>query len=330
MQRRNFLKSLAITPIVASCTLNAKDNTDVVNNQYLGKAGIIDLDKCDGCKGFDVPKCVSACRDKNSSNFPQPIKDIPAYFPRKGYEDYSKNQDDISRLTPYNWTFVEKVDIDGKEISIPRRCMHCDDPTCQKICPFGVIGKEESNAVHIDDKFCFGGAKCRDVCPWGIPQRQAGVGIYLKVAPKLAGGGAMYKCDMCKDLLENGEKSACETSCPKDAIIFDDKKQILQMVEDAKNNGKYIYGDLQNGGTSTFYISSIDFQKIDEAIARKYGKNDGVLDAKSQKMGRPHMNVDVKNMINKDSALVKSVLFAPVAGVIAGAIAVAKSKDAKK
>lgn len=54
-----------------------------------------------------------------------------------------------------------------------------------------------------------------------------------------------------------------------------------------------------------------------------------MLDAKSQKVGRPHMNVEVKNMLNEDSALVKSVLFAPVAGVIAGAIAVAKSKNNK-
>jgi Fe-S-cluster-containing dehydrogenase component len=34
----------------------------------------------------------------------------------------------------------------------------------------------------IDHSICFGGAKCRDVCPWGIPQRQASVGIYLKLA----------------------------------------------------------------------------------------------------------------------------------------------------
>ena len=221
------------------------------------------------------------------------------------------------------------MEVDGKEVSIPRRCMHCDDLTCQKVCPFGVIGKESSNAVHIDDTFCFGGAKCRDVCPWGIPQRQAGVGIYLKIAPKLAGGDAMYKCDMCKDLLEQGERPACETSCPKEAIIFDDKQKILQMVQQAKNEGKCIYGDSQNGGTNTFYISSVDFQKIDEAIAKKYGKESGVLDAKSQKVGRPHMNVEVKNMLNEDSVLVKSVLFAPVAGVIAGAIAVAKSKNNK-
>lgn len=54
--------------------------------------------------------------------FPEPIKDIPQYFPRKIYEDYSKNRDDISRLSPYNWTFVEELEIDSKKVFVPRHC----------------------------------------------------------------------------------------------------------------------------------------------------------------------------------------------------------------
>lgn len=115
----------------------------------------------------------------------------------------------------------------------------------KRFAPLGLLGKDDNNAVNIDEHYCFGGAKCRDVCPWGIPQRQAGVGIYLKIAPKLAGGGAMFKCDMCADLLAQGKKPACETQCPKEAIIFDDKAKILALVEEAKKEGKFIYGDTQ-------------------------------------------------------------------------------------
>ena len=74
-----------------------------------GKASIINLDKCDGCEGYEMPKCVSACKEKNAARFPEPTKDIAQYFPRKIYEDYSKNRDDISRLSPYNWTFVKEA-----------------------------------------------------------------------------------------------------------------------------------------------------------------------------------------------------------------------------
>ena len=38
------------------------------------------------------------------------------------------------------------------------------------------------------------------------------------------------------------------------------------------------------------------------------------------------MNVVVKNFVSEDSALIKGVLAAPLIGVVAGAIAVAKSK----
>jgi len=32
--------------------------------------------------------------------------------------------------------------------------------------------KTAEGAVVIDHESCFGGAKCRSVCPWNIPQRQ--------------------------------------------------------------------------------------------------------------------------------------------------------------
>lgn len=327
MQRRNFVKFLAFSPAL----LSAEANSKIIKPKGEGIASIIDLDKCDGCANLSVPACVSACKSKNSARFPEPIADIPEYFPRKVKEDYSKNRDDISRLSPYNFTFVENVKVGDKSVFVPRRCMHCDDPTCQKLCPFGVIGKDENGAVDIDEHFCFGGAKCRDACPWGIPQRQAGVGIYLKIAPKLGGGGAMFKCDMCKDLLAQGQKPACQTSCPQNALIFDNKSTILAQVQKARENGKFIYGDTQNGGTSTFYISSVDFKDINSALSQKYGINESEFNGKTQKMGRPHLSLDVPNFISDDSKLIKSVLLAPVAGLVAGAIAVAKSakKDEK-
>ncbi len=34
----------------------------------------------------------------------------------------------------------------------------------------------------------------------------------------------------------------------------------------AKNEGLYIYGDRQNGGTSTLYLSKIPFERINNAL----------------------------------------------------------------
>lgn len=328
--RRRFFKAACVlgasTFLTPKPQLNARQNLKPQTSKI---ASIIDLGLCDGCKHKLVPDCVRACKDKNAKRFPKPIENIPNYFPRKVREDYSNFKDDISRLSPYNFTYVESLEFDGREIFIPRRCMHCDDPTCAKLCPFGVISKDKNGAVDIDEKFCFGGAKCRDVCPWGIPQRQAGVGIYLKIAPKLAGGGAMFKCDMCADLLAKNEASACQSSCKKGAIIFGEREEITKKAQNlaqkykGTQDGTFIYGDIQNGGTSTFYVSPVPFEKISEILNKKHGFNESL----KQKTGIPHLNLKVNNFVNDDSALVKTTLFAPLIGLMAGAFALAKTKD---
>lgn len=268
LTRRGFLA--LSTTIGASLILGS--SAEAVEGKY---ATLIDLTKCDGCKEEPIPRCVKACREYNKNRFPEPKKPILPYWPRKTYEDWSNKKDKIDTLTPYNWIFVQKLNIDGQEINIPRRCMHCDNPPCVRECPFGALTKQPEGNSVINDKICFGGAKCRDVCPWHIPQRQAGVGIYLDILPKYAGGGVMYKCDLCKDKIKNGEEPACVTACKtrlgENAVFrFGERKTIYELAyKRAKEEKLYIYGDKQNGGTSTLYLSKIPFEKIEKALKEK-------------------------------------------------------------
>jgi Fe-S-cluster-containing hydrogenase component 2 len=130
--------------------------------RFSGYWTVIDLTKCDGCKGLETPLCVSACRQKNEANFPEPVKPIQPYWPQTKYEDWSDKRGLITRLTPDNWHYVEHVQVEhnGKKegIYVLRRCMHCDNPTCQKLCPFSAIKKDENGAVTINENICFGGA----------------------------------------------------------------------------------------------------------------------------------------------------------------------------
>lgn len=332
ISRRTFLKRTAFasaaTGIVLATGKPGYAQTDEsVDEKLVGS--LIDLTKCDGCKNYDAPKCVIACKEKNEHRFPQPKKPLLDYWPQKKHEDWSEEQDRIDRLTPYNWTYVESVSVDmngeEKEVHVPRRCMHCMDAPCQKLCPFGVISKTEHGAVKIDEFFCMGGAKCRSVCPWDIPQRQAGVGVYLHIVPELAGGGVMYKCDMCADLLEKGEKPVCETACPKGAIEFGPYKEIRQKaLKRAEEIGGYIYGDKENGGTLTLYVSDVPFDKIDEAIAKKKEEENDT------RWGRPHMKPDVENMLDTAKGYTLATIIAPIAGVAAAGISAYKMIKGEK
>lgn len=333
ISRRTFLKRTAFAGATVGILLATRKPAYAWQDESKKDAltgSLIDLTKCDGCKGFDTPLCVTACKNKNKHRFPQPEKPMKDYWPQKKHEDWSDQQERIDRLTPYNWTYVEKVtvNINGtttKEVAIPRRCMHCLDAPCQKLCPFGVIHKTEHGAVNIDPSFCMGGAKCRDVCPWGIPQRQAGVGLYLRIAPDLAGGGVMYKCDMCADLLASGRQPVCEVSCPKGAITFGPYQEIRKRAyERAEEINGYIYGDKENGGTLTFYVSDVPFKKIDEAILQKKKEENDKLP------GRPHMKPEVENILDSGYGMMLATLVAPIAGAAAAGIAAYKVMSGKQ
>ncbi|MCL6560086.1 MAG: 4Fe-4S dicluster domain-containing protein, partial [Firmicutes bacterium] len=223
ISRRDFLKRSIAAGLAGGLVLSG---TGKLAHASAGepRGAFYDLTRCDGCKGMRVPSCVSACREENKAKFPQPAEHIEYYWPRKIKEDWSDKKGLTTRLTPYNWTFVQNVRVEHKgktfDISIPRRCMHCDNPPCGNLCPFGAQGKTPEGPVVINKDLCLGGAKCREVCPWGIPARQAGVGLYMKIAPKYLGAGVMYKCDMCYDRIRAGKVPACVEACPRKAVSY--------------------------------------------------------------------------------------------------------------
>ncbi|MEJ5376550.1 MAG: 4Fe-4S dicluster domain-containing protein [bacterium] len=292
MSRRVFLKSgtvaaatgLAVTAGIPGSARAARAG---------GFATLIDLSLCDGCKGEVIPRCVEACRKKNSSRFPEPRKPIKDLWPQKTHDDWSDKRDVIDTLTPYNWITVQRIEVDGKEIFIPRRCMHCDNPPCANLCPFGALNKFQDGSVVINPGICLGGAKCKAVCPWQIPQRQSGVGLYLKLQPMPAGGGVMYKCDMCHDIISKGQLPACVEACrsrnPRRApLAFGPREQILEMAHKrAREIQGTIYGEKENGGTATIYVSSRAFEKINQAIlASKKGPHMGPVEARLKEVNR--------------------------------------------
>lgn len=285
-------------------------------------ATLIDITRCDGCAGRGGPQCVQACRGKNRQQFPEPdpamLKD---YWPRKGYEDWSSRRDVDSRLTPYNWLFIEEIylEIDGglRVVYIPRRCMHCEKPACVEYCPFGTAKKDPAGPVYIEQDLCFGGAKCRKVCPWNVPQRQAGVGVYTELDPIPIGGGSMFKCDLCRDLLADDQPPACVGSCPRQAMQIGPKSQIEQLArERAEKLNGYLYGLEEYGGTGTIYLSDLPFETYDRYLL------DGA--ANPSRVMRFH---SPEALHEKSSKLAWSVFFTPLFGAAAAFVATLKKES---
>jgi Fe-S-cluster-containing dehydrogenase component len=266
-------------------------------------ATLLDIRKCIGCEA-----CVEACSEVNFEKYPDPQKPFPKMVPnRVPVEDWSDKKDVNDRLTPYNWLFIQhaEVEIDGEEteLTIPRRCMHCVNPPCVKLCPWGAAKQLENGVSRIDSDICLGGSKCRKVCPWHIPQRQTGTGLYLDLLPSMAGNGVMYKCDRCYDRLANGETPACIEACPEDVQTIGPRDEIIKKAHALADeiNG-YIYGENENGGTNTIYVSPVPFEELNKAIEK--GK------------GKPHLK-PVENTMARANNLAVAMVVAPIAGITA-------------
>ena len=304
LSRRSFLKIGAGAAALAGASL-----PKIAHAGGEGQLStLVDLSLCDGCADRPIPACVSSCKAINKDRIPQVAQNIPEPWPRKTIEDWSRKKDVVNRLTPYNFIYVHKAEVEEngayKTIFVPRRCMHCDSPACATICPFSANHKEKNGAVVIDQDKCFGGAKCKDVCPWEIPQRQSGVGIYLHVLPDFMGNGVMYKCDLCNERLKVGKLPGCVEACPRKALLIGPRKEIEKIAyERARAMKGHIYGKEENGGTSTLYVSPVSFEKINAAMEKK--------------PGQPDMKPGVQRRMASTEALGNVVLAAPVLGVVA-------------
>jgi Fe-S-cluster-containing dehydrogenase component len=322
LNRRSFLK--AATGVVVVGAGLALPGKSVSAGREGNLATIIDLSLCDGCSGKEPPACVAACKALNQDRIPKISEPIPAPWPQKKVEDWSKKRDVSDRLTPYNFIYVHRADIeDGgqkRTLFVPRRCMHCDNPACATICPFAANHKYKNGAVVIDQNLCFGGAKCRTVCPWEIPQRQSGVGIYLHILPSLAGTGVMYKCDLCSDRLKEGKLPVCIEACPRQAMLIGNRKEIYALAEERAAAMKgYIYGKKENGGTATLYVSPVSFTVLNGTMKKQ--------------PGTPAMGPAERRMAGTDgmgNAVLQAPLYGIAAGVAGAFVALSRRKNRVK
>jgi hypothetical protein len=124
--------------------------------------------------------------------------------------------------------------------------------------------------------------------------------------PGFAGNGVMYKCDRCYDKLEKGEVPACIDICPEQVQKIGPREEIIEEAHQiAKEINGYIYGEKENGGTNTIYVSPVPFEELNKAIEKG--------------PGQPHLKPVKNSMANADN-LAKAMIIAPFAGIAAGLI----------
>lgn len=188
----------------------------------------VDLKKCIGCN-----TCTMACKIEN--------------FTPKGVF----------------WIRVLKEEINNKRLSIPVQCMHCEEPSCLKVCPTEAIKKRDDGIVLVDHTLCIGCKNCVTACPYGAPQFLEKIEPYFAIGftpweiygfeidkRKLHKVGTMEKCTLCYHRIDEGIKKglkpgvdrdatpACVNLCPTTARYFgdldDSNSEIKKLVSTRK------------------------------------------------------------------------------------------------
>lgn len=240
VNRRDFLKLTAagMGGSLLGITENAaaKISADEMADNY---SMLNDSTKCIGCRA-----CQAACKrvhglERAGDN---PLYDMPT--------DLNANSLTLIQLykeSEDKWAFVKK------------QCMHCNYASCVSVCPVSAFTKRNDGVIAYDPDKCIGCRYCLVACPFNAPTFE-----YNKAAPKI------QKCDFCKDIrLAKGLTPACADVCPKGAITFGKRGELLKEAHRriGENPDRYydhVYGEHEIGGTSILHLAprEIPFEKL--------------------------------------------------------------------
>jgi Fe-S-cluster-containing dehydrogenase component len=246
--RRELLHKITAggAAVAAGGAVSAAMLSGVAHAEELAKASpqavgmLYDATRCIGCQ-----TCVVACTQANDltpDNRLDPLHQAPS--------DLNSHTKTIIKL--YKPT-------DGTASSfVKQQCMHCIDPACAAACMFGGLKKDAiTGAVKWNGSLCVGCRYCEIACPYNVPKFS-----WEGFNPKIV------KCEFCSERLAKGLQPACTTVCPKKAIIFGSREEMLKeaKLRIAASPGKYfedrVFGEQEGGGTQVLYLSHVPFEDL--------------------------------------------------------------------
>lgn len=189
----------------------------------------------------------------------------------------------------------------------PMMCQHCNHAPCETVCPVLATSHSTEGLNMMTYNRCIGTRYCANNCPFKVrrfnwfnyndnadfanvnPAQQELGRMVLNPDVVVRSRGVMEKCSMCQQKLQAGKleakkagtaikdgaiKTACQSACSTDAIIFGDLNDSESLVTKERNDER-TYFLLEDVGVKPTTSYKVKVRNQDEPILHHTAKANG-------------------------------------------------------